>query len=927
MNKLNFMLGMGILCTIPTSALESPFTGSVPPEEGSAVFYLYHVETQQWFRDNCTKGGSENDVRNIANMGKVGLDIEVTKIDGGYQLNPKMGHNHSINAKGLKMTTDAPVTTWTFEPVSEEESGVKNAFHIVAVNGNDYNETDYPRTLGVDKDNWLSTRNNDNVKGTTWQLVSPEERLAYMQANAGVDGADDATWLIPAQDITTNDERAAQWAKEYTQGPHGSNIAIGGIPRAVVNEAWNDPHGYVHYITLTDLPNGTYEMRLQGYYRESLTEISWNRYRKGMTPMQPKYFAGGAMNSLRHAISEHFTGDKPSDHNWRKAIFIDEWVPDGLNAAAFWFTDHDKFQNEWIKTVVTDGTLTLGVYKANSTDLDWTVYDNFQLRYISDSTEGKEAEFQAMIDNEVMPLFTELTEEDLYPAARPQAIQDALEAVATAYGEGDMNATRIAYLRLIKELGVYLKRDVIAFRQLYAAAKDDVEDPEQYLAEFEAATGREGVTSAIDNLRKARRKALAERHEDHFTGSQPEVGQWYYLYNVGQDQFLQAGNQWGARTSLGYVGSRIELLDPNDEGYKIHTGIHNPDTQCLLNGNVWMDTNEAGRYTFVPVDIDGMENVYYFKNSAGHFYVHSPYADNQDMTYVINSSEDQTGNPDAMWKLVKESDRTAMTSQASKDNPIDLSFLISCPNFTYRENQDDWNISENGGGRNGKDGDLVFESWNKQSLEMGQEIAGLPSGYYQVSVQGYFRNGSHFDCPDYDRGDELNTFYAEEMPDANAIETYADEAGATTIPSHAEAPLANILDCTDASPAEGDDTYSYEGTSYNIPNSVSQAAKFFQIGKYKNTLTINKTADGTNIKIGVKKPQAAHSADWVVLDNFRLKYFGTQITDGIENVEAEKVAEAEAEANAPVYNLQGIRVSDTTVPGIYIRNGRKFVVK
>lgn len=87
MKKLNFMLGMGILCTIPTSALESPFTGSVPPKEGSAVFYLYQVDTQQWVRDNCTKGGAEDQVRNIANVGKIGLDIEVTKIDGGYQLN------------------------------------------------------------------------------------------------------------------------------------------------------------------------------------------------------------------------------------------------------------------------------------------------------------------------------------------------------------------------------------------------------------------------------------------------------------------------------------------------------------------------------------------------------------------------------------------------------------------------------------------------------------------------------------------------------------------------------------------------------------------------------------------------------------------------------------------------------------------------
>lgn len=31
--------------------------------------------------------------------------------------------------------------------------------------------------------------------------------------------------------------------------------------------------------------------------------------------------------------------------------------------------------------------------------------------------------------------------------------------------------------------------------------------------------------------------------------------------------------------------------------------------------------------------------------------------------------------------------------------------------------------------------------------------------------------------------------------------------------------------------------------------------------------------------------------------------------------------------NAPVYNLQGVKVADPTAPGIYIKNGKKFVVK
>ena len=92
-------------------------------------------------------------------------------------------------------------------------------------------------------------------------------------------------------------------------------------------------------------------------------------------------------------------------------------------------------------------------------------------------------------------------------------------------------------------------------------------------------------------------------------------------------------------------------------------------------------------------------------------------------------------------------------------------------------------------------------------------------------------------------------------------------------------------------------------------------------------VAIHKYNDSTPLKIGVKKEQRDNTHDWTVVDNFRLKYYGKGTSTGIEEVEAEAAAEAEAEANAPVYNLQGIRVSDTTVPGIYIRNGRKFVVK
>lgn len=47
----------------------------------------------------------------------------------------------------------------------------------------------------------------------------------------------------------------------------------------------------------------------------------------------------------------------------------------------------------------------------------------------------------------------------------------------------------------------------------------------------------------------------------------------------------------------------------------------------------------------------------------------------------------------------------------------------------------------------------------------------------------------------------------------------------------------------------------------------------------------------------------------------------------IQDPSAVNEIEIAAEENSPVYNLQGVEVAEPTAPGIYIKNGKKFVVK
>ena len=81
--------------------------------------------------------------------------------------------------------------------------------------------------------------------------------------------------------------------------------------------------------------------------------------------------------------------------------------------------------------------------------------------------------------------------------------------------------------------------------------------------------------------------------------------------------------------------------------------------------------------------------------------------------------------------------------------------------------------------------------------------------------------------------------------------------------------------------------------------------------------------------MGVYKTEALAPEDWIVLDNFRLTYYGNETTKeaveealaGIEEVFTDSAAEFEGDGR--IYNLQGIRVAEPTT-GLYIvRQGSK----
>ena len=110
-------------------------------------------------------------------------------------------------------------------------------------------------------------------------------------------------------------------------------------------------------------------------------------------------------------------------------------------------------------------------------------------------------------------------------------------------------------------------------------------------------------------------------------------------------------------------------------------------------------------------------------------------------------------------------------------------------------------------------------------------------------------------------------------------------------------------------PASGTATYYW--TVIEINSEKAYAAK---LSNGKMTITQCQKRTGLPVRLcGYPSGWTSYDDLWSPSGNFD--------TDGISNVKASRATDQS------IYTLQGVKVEGTPKPGIYIKNGRKFVVK
>ncbi|MBO4841510.1 MAG: hypothetical protein J5524_10500 [Bacteroidaceae bacterium] len=488
----------------------------------------------------------------------------------------------------------------------------------------------------------------------------------------------------------------------------------------------------------------------------------------------------------------------------------------------------------------------------------------------------------------------------------------------------------------------------------------------------------------LEPLRNARKATAMERRTEKFVGCTPQVlsQEWigieededfkptprYYIYNVGAKQFLCGGEDWGTHLALAYASNPMMLvqamkdvvdedgLPTGDEeavegAFLLETFRPNGEIGSMdfMGWNGYVDCAPNNSWELIPVE--GKPNVYNIAqygqtfsdadttcyngtifNPGGKKLLGLRSGDNKyaPSYYVVDTDLHSPELETNQWMFISREEMLGFISSATEDNPADLTFLIKNPGYDQRLTDSEWNFT--GGSILGRGSNLpnfVLESYdqvffqNYTDLWPYEEDRALPAGTYKLMVQGYYRDG-------IEQAHVEKVLKHEAAAQRAFIFAGAQFYGEEDLSSTDTIPLMSIHMEANKVPGIG---YTYggmtmPGTYSGQPmNATQQAAtEYFPCGLYWNELTfIIPEEEAGHLCIGICKPTDAELAgkgDWIVMDNWRLKYCGSNADpDGINDV-----IKTPSQASKEIFNLSGQKLKKAQ-KGINIVNGKKYVVK
>lgn len=226
--------------------------------------------------------------------------------------------------------------------------------------------------------------------------------------------------------------------------------------------------------------------------------------------------------------------------------------------------------------------------------------------------------------------------------------------------------------------------------------------------------------------------------------------------------------------------------------------------------------------------------------------------------------------------------------------PFDITFIINNPSL--KDDSKGWN-----GTPTHNYGCCEFY---ETEFDFNQTITKMPKGYYKLTVQGFQRPGN------------ASGAYSDFINNKNNVSTYV-------YIGTRKAQINHIA--VDAQSKKLGGTESAVGSPVKyVPNDMKAASLYFDNDLYVNEVAYRQTIKDKDITFGLSCT-SSNNYYWTIFTNFHLFYYGSLSPTGVDD---EVKMDVDPTTDQTVYDLQGRKVvGDILRPGIYIRGGKKILVR
>lgn len=231
------------------------------------------------------------------------------------------------------------------------------------------------------------------------------------------------------------------------------------------------------------------------------------------------------------------------------------------------------------------------------------------------------------------------------------------------------------------------------------------------------------------------------------------TGGAYYLRNVGTGQFLQVGGTWDTQAILSKTGRELTLAQQAAEGvFTVNSKI----------GEGWLSvqpdlTADNCHEMFVDAgntETRAQKEWTFTKNDDGYYTITCTHAINNTNKKLAITAKDgivvnahpNADDPNQLWEVISREQLIKNLQMASKDNPIDATFLIKGYRFGRNDANENaaWILTKDNNGKGVLEDNGQAENYSMYKLyntartgsrgaSISQTVSGLPKGKYRVA--------------------------------------------------------------------------------------------------------------------------------------------------------------------------------------------------